>query len=154
MGRDSALTVRARGYGFNSATPAAPFFWKGARRVIHKTGGIIDAVSDCMKRGFTHDYRIMSGQSKNLKAGRSVAADALGTDAPPRFERSPDAANGTDIYSILESDTLGEGQLIDAFDFLGENARGVARTFLSETLHLLRSRTKESRSEPLAKGAE
>jgi len=52
---------------------------------------MVEAVSDLLKQGFNHEYRIRDGQLYGLTADKPVAASDLRVDGAMRFESAPDA---------------------------------------------------------------
>jgi hypothetical protein len=78
----------------------------------------IDAVSDLVRRGYNHDFRIKDGQLLDLTVGKPIETTDIQVDASLRFESSPDAGDRSNVYAILNRGTNKKGILIDAFDVL------------------------------------
>jgi hypothetical protein len=81
---------------------------------------MIEAVSNLLKHGYDHEYRIRSGQLYDLTAGRPVATDNAHIDHALRFESMPHAGDGSNIYAISDRLAGSKGLLIDAFDALDQ----------------------------------
>ena len=81
-------------------------------------GDIVDAVSDLLRRGYDHEYRIRDGQLYDLTADKPVDAGDARVDGAMRFESAPDAGDGSNIYAIADRKSGSKGLLIDAFDAL------------------------------------
>jgi hypothetical protein len=81
-------------------------------------GDMVETVSDLLRRGYDHEYRIRDGQLYDLTAHRTVAIDDAHVDAATRFESAPDAGDGSNVYAIANGKSGGKGLLIDAFDIL------------------------------------
>ncbi|MCA0011978.1 hypothetical protein LB561_13205 [Mesorhizobium sp. B292B1B] len=81
-------------------------------------GDMVEAVSDLLKHGYEHEYRIRDGGLYDLTADRPVAAGDVHVDAALRFESAPDAGDGSNVYAIAERKARSKGLLIDAFDAL------------------------------------
>jgi hypothetical protein len=79
---------------------------------------MVEAVTDLLKRGYDHEYRIRDGQLYDLTANKPVAADDARVDTAMRFESTPDAGDGSNIYAIADQKAGNRGLLIDAFDAL------------------------------------
>ena len=79
---------------------------------------MVEAVSDLLRRGYDHEYRIRHGQLYDLTAGKSVAAGDAHVDYAMRFESAPDAGDSSNIYAIANRRAGSKGLLIDAFDTL------------------------------------
>jgi len=81
-------------------------------------GDMIKAVSDLLRRGYAHEYRISAGQLYDLTAAQPVATGDVHVDAALRFESAPDAGDGSNVYAIADRKAGSKGLLIDAFDAL------------------------------------
>jgi hypothetical protein len=79
---------------------------------------MVEAVSDLLKHGYDHEYRIRDGQLYDLTANKPVATQDIHVDLALRFESAPDVVDGSNIYAIADRSTGGKGLLIDAFDAL------------------------------------
>lgn len=58
---------------------------------------MLEAVSDLLRRGYDHEYRIIDGQLYDLTADKPVAAGNARVDGAMRFESAPDAGDGSNI---------------------------------------------------------
>jgi hypothetical protein len=81
---------------------------------------MIEAVTHLLRRGYDHEYRIREGQLYDPTADKPVAASDARVDSAMRFESSPDAGDGSNIYEIADRRAGSKGLLIDAFDALGQ----------------------------------
>ena len=81
---------------------------------------MVEAVSDLVRRGYDHEYRIRERQLYDLTADKPVAAGDARVDRAMRFESAPDAGDGSNIYAITDRKTGSKGLLIDAFDALDQ----------------------------------
>lgn len=81
---------------------------------------MVEAVTDLLKRGYDHEYRIRGGQLYDLTADKPVAAGDIRVDSAMRFESAPDAGDGSNIYAIADRKAGSKGMLIDAFDTLDQ----------------------------------
>jgi hypothetical protein len=81
-------------------------------------GDMVEAVSDLLRRGYDHEYRIRDGQLYDLTADQPVGD--MHVDAAMRFESAPDAGDGSNIYAIADRKAGSKGLLIDAFDALDQ----------------------------------
>ena len=81
---------------------------------------MVEAVSDLLRRGYDHEYRIREGQLYDLTADKPVAAGDARVDGAMRFESAPDAGDGSNIYAIADRKAGSKGLLIDAFDALDQ----------------------------------
>jgi len=79
---------------------------------------LVEAVSDLLRRGYDHEYRISDGQLFDLTADEPVATGDVHVDGAIRFESAPDAGDGSNIYAIADAKSGSKGLLIDAFDAL------------------------------------
>jgi hypothetical protein len=84
-------------------------------------GDIVEAVSDLLRRGYDHEYRIRDGQLYDLSADQPVAIGDVHVDAAMRFESAPDAGDGSNVYAISDRKVGRKGLLIDAFDALDKD---------------------------------
>jgi hypothetical protein len=82
---------------------------------------MVEAVSDLLRRGYDHEYRIREGQLYDLTADKPVAAGDVHVDGAMRFESAPDAGDGSNVYAIADRNAGGKGLLIDAFDVLDKD---------------------------------
>src|ERR1700754_164841 len=83
-------------------------------------GDMVEAVSDLLRRGYDHEYRIREGQLYDLTADKAIAAGDARVDGAMRFESAPDAGDGSNIYAITDRKAGSKGLLIDAFDALDQ----------------------------------
>jgi len=83
-------------------------------------GDLVEAVSDLLRRGYEHEYRIRDGQIYDLTGRRPVALRDLHVDTAMRFESAPDAGDGSNVYALADLKTGSKGLLIDAFDTLDQ----------------------------------
>ena len=81
-------------------------------------GDIVEAVTEFIRLGYNHDYRIKDLQLHDLTTGRQIAASDFHVDASLRFESAPNSGDGSNIYAISETENDNKGLLIDAFDVL------------------------------------
>jgi hypothetical protein len=81
---------------------------------------MVEVVSDLLRRGYDHEYRIKEGQLYDLTADKPVAAGDARVDGAMRFESAPDAGDGSNIYAITDRKAGSKGLLIDAFDALDQ----------------------------------
>jgi hypothetical protein len=81
---------------------------------------MVEAVTDLLRRGYDHEYRIREGQLYDLTADKPVAAGDARVDGAIRFESAPDAGDGSNIYAIADRKAGSKGLLIDAFDALDQ----------------------------------
>lgn len=81
---------------------------------------MIEAVSHLLRRGYDHEYRIREGQLYDLTTDKPIAASDARVDSAMRFESSPDAGDGSNIYAIADRRAGSRGLLIDAFDALDQ----------------------------------
>jgi hypothetical protein len=81
-------------------------------------GDMVGAVSDLLRRGYDHEYRISDGRLYDLTSSRAVAAGDMHVDTALRFESAPDAGDGSNVYAITDRGDGARGLLIDAFDTL------------------------------------
>jgi hypothetical protein len=79
---------------------------------------MVEAVSDLLRRGYDHEYRIRDGQLYDLTADKPVG-DAR-VDGAMRFESAPGAGDRSKIYAIADRKGGSKGLLIDAFDALDQ----------------------------------
>lgn len=79
---------------------------------------LVDAVSELVKHGYDHEYRIKDGTIRELATGAPIATGDIHVDAAFRFESEPDAGDGSNVYAISDRATSEKGLLIDAFDTL------------------------------------
>ena len=79
---------------------------------------MVEAVSDLLRRGYDHEYRLRDGQLYDLTAGQPVAIGDVHVDAALRFESAPDAGDGSNVYAIADRKAGSNGLLLDAFDAL------------------------------------
>ena len=77
---------------------------------------MVEAVSDLLRRGYGHEYRIKDGQLYDLTADQPVAISDVHVDAAMRFETN--AGDGSNVYAIADRKAGSKGLLIDAFDAL------------------------------------
>lgn len=82
---------------------------------------MVEAVSDLVRRGYDHEYRITDGRLYDLTAGEPVATGDAQVDGAIRFESAPDAGDGSNIYAIADRKSGTMGLLIDAFDALDQD---------------------------------
>jgi hypothetical protein len=61
-------------------------------------GDLVEAVSDLLKHGYDHEYRIRDGHLYDLTADQPVAAGDVQVDGAMRFETAPDAGDGSNVY--------------------------------------------------------
>ena len=83
-------------------------------------GDMVEAVSDLLRRGYNHEYRIRDGKLYDLTADQPVAIGDVHVDAAMRFESAPDAGDGSNVYAIADRKAGSKGLLIDAFDALDQ----------------------------------
>src|SRR3954469_20193507 len=81
---------------------------------------MVEAVSDLLKQGYTHEYRIRDAQLYDLTTEKPVPAGDVRVDGATRFESAPDAGDGSNIYAIADRRAGSKGLLIDAFDALDQ----------------------------------
>ncbi|WP_262271483.1 hypothetical protein [Microvirga yunnanensis] len=81
---------------------------------------MIEAVTHLLRRGYDHEYRIREGQLYDLTADKPIAASDARVESAMRFESSPDAGDGSNIYAIADQRAGSKGLLIDAFDALDQ----------------------------------
>lgn len=79
---------------------------------------IVEAVTEFIKLGYDHDYRIRDKQLHDVTIDRQIAASDFQVDASLRFESAPDAGDGSNFYAISDKRNNNKGLLIDAFDVL------------------------------------
>lgn len=84
-------------------------------------GDMVEAVSDLLRHGYDHEYRIRDGQLYDLTADRPVATSDVHVDAAMRFESASDAGDGSNVYAIADREAGSKGLLIDAFDALDKD---------------------------------
>jgi hypothetical protein len=107
---------------------------------------MVEAVSDLLKHGYDHEYRIRDGQLYDLTANKPVAARDIHVDLALRFESAPDAADGSNIYAIADRSTGGKGLLIDAFDALDrECSRELYEQLSDEPSHTSQQRGRNTK---------
>ncbi|MBZ9985308.1 MULTISPECIES: hypothetical protein [unclassified Mesorhizobium] len=66
------------------------------------TRDMVEAVSDLLRRGYDHEYRIRDGQLYDLTAEKPVADGGAHVDGAIRFESPPEAGDGSNIYAITD----------------------------------------------------
>ena len=79
---------------------------------------MVEAVSDLLRRGYDHEYRIRDGQLYDLTADQPIAIGDMHVDAAMRFETN--ASDGSNVYAIADRKAGSKGLLIDAFDALDQ----------------------------------
>jgi hypothetical protein len=80
-----------------------------------------EAVSELVRHGYDHEYRIKDRQLHDLTADRPVSTSNFHVDVSLRFESGPDAGDGSNMYAISDRRTGTKGLLIDAFDVLDKD---------------------------------
>jgi hypothetical protein len=81
---------------------------------------MVDAVSDLLRRGYDHEYRIIGGQLYDLTADKPVAAGDARVVGAMRFESAPDVGDASNIYAVADRQAGSKGLLIDAYDALDQ----------------------------------
>jgi hypothetical protein len=91
---------------------------------------VLEAVSELVKKGYDHEYRIKECQLFDLALNSSLAPSDIHVDTALRLESGPDGGDASNIYTISDRKTRNKGLLIDAFDIFDE----ICNRSLSERL--------------------
>lgn len=83
---------------------------------------IVEAADTYLRQGYSHDYRLVDGEIRDITAGRTLDAAQLHVDAAYRFEIEPNSDDASNFYAITDRGHGAKGLLIDAFDMLGPDS--------------------------------
>lgn len=78
-------------------------------------------LSELVKGGYDREYRIKDRHLQDLASGAAIRTSNVHVDTSVRFETGPDGGDGSNVYTIADLGTRGQGMLVEALDTLDQD---------------------------------